>query len=135
MIPIPLDLIRSHFPQVQAVYLFGSCAEGMEQPDSDIDIALLLPPADAKIAGDLSATNLRIDLEERLRREIDLVNLRLVSTVFQNEIATSGIRIFCLNENEADAFEMLVLSKYVKLNEERAGILSSLQESGKAYSI
>ncbi len=40
MFSIPLDMIRSHFPQVQAVYFFGSCAEGTENPDSDIDIVI-----------------------------------------------------------------------------------------------
>ena len=135
MISVPLELIPSHFPQIQAVYLFGSCAEGKESPDSDIDLALLLPPEDAKIAGNLSTTDLRFDLEKRLKREVDLVNLRRVSTVFQNEITTSGTRILCRDENEADVFEMLVLSKYQKLNEERAGILASLRESGKAYAV
>jgi predicted nucleotidyltransferase len=35
------------------VYLFGSLATGEAWPDSDADIAVLLPPAEAKQTGQL----------------------------------------------------------------------------------
>ena len=36
--------IRDFYPEVQAIYLFGSFARGNAQYDSDVDIAVLLPP-------------------------------------------------------------------------------------------
>ncbi|MBN1316453.1 MAG: nucleotidyltransferase domain-containing protein [Anaerolineales bacterium] len=41
-------IIIHHFSTVQAIYLFGSIDTDDEWPDSDIDIAILLLPADAK---------------------------------------------------------------------------------------
>lgn len=135
MITLPLEMIQNAFPSLTAVYLFGSCAAGEESPESDVDIALLLPHADAKTAGHLSMDPLRFDLEKHLHRKVDLVNLRLVSTVFQKEIIATGMRVFSTQDDEADLFEALVLSLYGKLNEERAGILSALKESSRAYPV
>jgi len=38
-----------YYPAAQAMYLFGSLATGEAWPDSDTDIAVLLPPAYQKI--------------------------------------------------------------------------------------
>ena len=40
--------ILAHYPQAQAIYLFGSYATTDEWPDSDVDVALLLPPDQAR---------------------------------------------------------------------------------------
>ena len=63
--------IFSDFPEIKLVILFGSVADGSENPDSDIDLALLgntpLPPT------------LRIDLTERiatkLGRPVDIIDV------------------------------------------------------------
>ena len=36
------ELIQSHYPDIQAIYFFGSAVNYQLQPDSDIDIALLM---------------------------------------------------------------------------------------------
>lgn len=131
----PMEPILSQFPRIQAVYLFGSCADAADTKDSDIDISLLLPHEEAKAAGSLVMSPLRFELENRLGRKVDLVNLRLVSTVFQKEIIASENRVFCVDENAADTFEMLVLSLYGKLNEERSDILASFHATRRAYAV
>ncbi len=130
-----MEMILNNFPSLTAIYLFGSCATGEESPESDVDIALLLPHGDAKAAGHLAMDPLRFDLEKELHRKVDLVNVRLVSTVFQKEIITTGLRPYCSEDDEADLFEALVLSLYGKLNEERAEILAALKETTRAYSV
>ncbi|MBN2875598.1 MAG: nucleotidyltransferase domain-containing protein [Spirochaetales bacterium] len=135
MLTIPLEPILNTHPTVQAVYLYGSRAVGSNTPDSDADIALLLPPMEAKAAGSLSWSPLRDTLEKMLGLPVDLVNLRQVSTVFQKEIIASGIRLYCAGEDDVDQFEMLVLSLYGKLNEERAEILLSLGKTMRAYEV
>ena len=37
-------LVLAHYPAAQGVYLFGSYGTADERPDSDVDVALLLPP-------------------------------------------------------------------------------------------
>ena len=43
-----VDVIRAAFPDVEAIYVFGSFADASESAESDFDVALLLPPQEAK---------------------------------------------------------------------------------------
>lgn len=129
-----VDTILAHYPEVQGIYLFGSCATGNEWPDSDVDVALLLSHEQAKKKQDLTLSECRFELEDALNKEVDLLNARRVSTVFQKEII-SGKLIHCADRYAVDEFEMLVVSYYQKLNEERNGILESFYRSGRAYSV
>ncbi len=130
-----VQTILSHFPQTQAIYLFGSYGTAQEWPDSDVDIAVLLPPKLAKQIGSLTLSKLHLALAALLNKEVDLINVRQVSTVFQKEIIMAERRIFCADEYAADEFEMLTLSYYQKLNEERREILAEFARTGRAYPI
>jgi predicted nucleotidyltransferase len=129
-----IQIILAHYPTTQAIYLFGSYAIYQEWPDSDIDIALLLPPDQARQEKNLVLSRCHFDLQDALSRDIDLLNARLVSTVFQKEII-GGVRIYCADLYAADEFEMLVISYYQKLNEERADILTEGLRSGRFYNV
>ena len=120
-------------PETQAIYLFGSHGTPEEYQDSDVDVALLLPPAESKRVGSMVLSPLRQELERLVLREVDLVNLREVATVLQKEIIMADRRIFSADPYAADEFEMLVLSFYCKLNEERQGILDEFARTGRAY--
>jgi predicted nucleotidyltransferase len=120
-------------PETQAIYLFGSAAAGRIRDDSDVDVAVLLPHERAKEVGSLALSDLAFDLMKALRRDVDLINLRLASTVLQKQVIENGIVLFCADEYAQDEFEMLTISFYQKLNEERAGILQSLKESRGVY--
>jgi predicted nucleotidyltransferase len=133
MISVPIELIRAFFPAAQAIYLFGSCCVGTETRESDADIALLLPHQASRSTGSLAMSPLRFQLEKELKRTVDLVNLRLVSTVFQKEIIGGGVCVYIGDEQEVDLFEMITLSKYIKLNEERAALVSNFYATGRAY--
>ena len=127
------NLVRQHYPGVQAIYLFGTHATPHERPDSDVDIAVLLPPLEAKAVGDLTLSPLHLALQDTLRKTVDLVNLRRVPTVFQKEIIMDGRCIHCAGRYALEEFEMLVLSFYLKLNEERAEILEDGLRTGRFY--
>ncbi len=127
-----IQIIQKHYPEVQAIYVFGSYANGGFSPQSDVDIALLLP---FEFKEELMLTDLYFELGEFLKKDVDLVNLRMVSTVFQNIIINTGKVIFCADEYLKGMFEMLVWSFYQKLNEERAEILEDFFNTGKAYAI
>lgn len=64
-----------------------------------------------------------------------MINLQLASTVFQYEICRSVIRLYCGNPYETETFEMMTLSYYCKLNEERSAILESIVDSRRVYDI
>jgi predicted nucleotidyltransferase len=130
-----IKIVLSYYPAVQGIYLFGSYGTEDEWPDSDIDIALLLPPEQAKQEKNLILSPCRFELEKVLHREVDLLNVRQVSTVFQKEIIGYGRLIHGADRYAVDEFEMLVISYYQKLNEERQGILESFHKTGRAYTV
>ncbi len=135
--PLPsiVHIVLEYYPDAQAIYLFGTYGTADEWPDSDVDIAVLLPPEQARRQPQLILTPCHDALENALGKPVDLLNARKVSTVFQKEIVESGRRLYAAEGDAAAEFEMLTLSYYQKLNEERAAILESFHETGKAYSI
>jgi len=131
-------VLRAAFPETEGIYIFGSAASGELDATgghSDIDIAMLLPHEQAKAAGSLALSEVRFQLEEALGRTIDLVNVRTVSIVLQKEIIGNGTCVFAKDPVRIQLYEMLVLSLYGKLNEERRGILEEFYASGKAYPV
>lgn len=127
--------IRAAYPDVQAIYLFGSWGTEDEWPSSDIDIAMLLPPQHAKALGTMELIQTQTRLSSLLKKPVDLLNLRQVSTVFQKEVVMADRRIDTGDEYAAEEFEMLTLSFYQKLNEERAEILAEGRRSGRFYNV
>jgi predicted nucleotidyltransferase len=124
------QLVRQYHPEVQAIYRFGSAGTEHERTDSDVDIALQLPPDSARRAGSLALGEFHLALEDALRRDVDLINLRLAPAVLQTQIVVTGTRIFCTDTLLADEFELLALALYQKLNQERAEIIAEGLHSG-----
>lgn len=129
-----VQTVLRHYPDVQGIYLFGSYGRDDEWPTSDIDIALLLPPQQAKRPKQLALTPCHLELLDRLPRSVDLLNARQVSTVMQIEII-QGRLLYCADRYAVDEFEMLTISYYQKLNEERREILEAFWETGRAYDV
>lgn len=124
-----VDEIRAAFPEVVAIYRFGSVAGGTAGPESDIDLAVLTPrPLDAAI---------RFDLQERLalvlRRPVDLVDLRSVSPVMAIQVIAHGALLYDGDAVARGAFEDGVYGAYARLNEERRGILDRIAVEGTVY--
>jgi uncharacterized protein len=129
------EIVLRHYPDVQGVYIFGSYGTEDEWPDSDVDIALLLPHEQAKREKNIILSTCRFEMEDALHKEVDLLNVREVSTVFQKEIIAGRRLIYCADRYAVDEFEMLVISYYQKLNEERKEILDSFYSTGRAYAV
>jgi len=132
--PVITQIVLTHYPTTQAIYLFGSYSAGDAWPDSDLDIALLFTTEQAKAEQNLLISQCCFDLEKALSKEVDLLSARQVSTIFQKEII-GGIRIYCADLYAADEFEMLVISYYQKLNQERQEILNAFYKTGRAYAV
>jgi len=126
-----IKTVLEHYPEVQAIYLFGTYGTDDQWTESDVDIALLLKHQQAKAVGTLVMSDLRFELERLLKKDVDLINLRLVPTVLQKEIIAANRRIYTADKYAADEFDMLTISYYQKLNEERAEILEEIMTSGR----
>lgn len=125
----------SHLPEIQAIYLFGSWATAQQNEQSDLDLALLLPQDQAKAVANLYGSKLHMALELMLKIDIDLINIRGANTVLQKEIIAAARRVYCADAYAADEFEMLTMSYYQKLNDERAVVLQSFYKTKRAYNV
>lgn len=115
---------------VIAVYLHGSYATPYQRDESDIDLAVL---PDRALSLD-ECIQFSVALQTELDgRDVDLADLRTANTVFAAQVVTGGQRIMTTNRDVADRFEMLTLSKYASLNEERAGILADIKQRGQIF--
>ena len=77
----------------------------------------------------------RSELETLLKADVDFINLRMVDTVFQNEIVGTAREIFVSDRAAADEFAMLAMSLYQKLSEERREIIEEVLRTGRAYDV
>ena len=73
------------------------------------------------------------ELADILKIDVDLVNIRIASTVFQAQIYTTGTVIYSKDDTLLKNQQMTALSMYAKLNEERENILKKIGESGTIY--
>jgi len=130
-----VGIVRRHYPTAQAIYLFGSFGTPGERPESDVDIAVLLPAAEKVSTTSMMLSDCRFELEDELKRDVDLLSARDISTVFQKEVVFGGRRLDCQDENAMAEFECLTMSLYQKLNEERSAILEQFALTGRAYKL
>ena len=105
--------------KIKFAYIFGSSVKGNFRKESDIDIAVYVEEDIADYTVFMKAQEIAV----KLNRDIDLVNLKKVSTVFAAQIISTGELIICGDINKKMEFEMNTLSQYAKLNEERVEIL------------
>ncbi len=121
--------ILAPYAEIQAIYLFGSHAEGTTHPGSDLDLAVL---AD----NDVPQTRLwetAQQLASLIGMDVDLIDLGKASTVMQMQVIGSGKRLYCRDEKICGAFEDRIFSSYARLNEERAEILRDVARRGNIY--
>ena len=128
--------ILKQYPKTQAIYMFGSYGTENQWPNSDLDVAILFPVMAAK----------RVDFWEWLEvsnaiaaaiqiKNVDFINLRQVDTVFRKEIIRANRLIYCTDTDAADEFEMIALSLYQKLVEERRDIVHDALTTGRFYNV
>ncbi|MTI83617.1 MAG: nucleotidyltransferase domain-containing protein [Firmicutes bacterium] len=108
------------------IIFFGSALPGRMLPESDIDIAFL---SDQEL-GAYDVFMIGQELAGLLCRDVDLVDLKRASTVFQARVIITGKVVYCNDEAKRMLFEMVTLKKYARLNEERMHIMGKLLERG-----
>jgi predicted nucleotidyltransferase len=123
-----ISTIRAAFPNILAIYLFGSRANGTANPESDLDLAVLV----AGYVEPLQLWKVSNDLAEIAGCEVDLLDMRAASTVMQYQILQTGRRLWA-NKLEADLFECFVLNEKLYFDQSRAGLLADIQKRGTVY--
>ncbi len=111
------------------IILFGSFAKGTAREDSDIDLAYF---SDQKLSS-YERFTLAGDLAAIAGREVDLVDLKQIDTVFTMQIFSEGVPIYIKDDNEFTRQKMRAYSMYAALNEQRASIIEAIKERGSVF--
>ncbi|MEK4387896.1 nucleotidyltransferase domain-containing protein [Solibacillus sp. FSL W7-1464] len=114
---------------VDFILLFGSFSKGTNRVDSDIDLAFFSKEQLSSYERFLLAN----ELAEIAGREVDLVDLKQIDTVFTMQIFSQGMPIYIQDENELTRQKMRAYSMYATLSEQRSSLIESIKERGSVF--
>ena len=120
-----LSALRKKLPNLLAIYGFGSRMEGTYGPESDWDLAILVP---GKL-DPLTLWNMAGSLACTVDNPVDLLDLRTATTVMQYQIITTGKRLWNKDQHAA-IYESFILSEKTALDESRNPLLAIIQREG-----
>lgn len=111
------------------ILVFGSFAKGTVHADSDLDLAYFrhdeCSPYDRFI--------LTGELATGINRDVDIVDIKHIDTVFTMQIFEHGIPMYMQDENEFHRQKMRAYSMYATLSEQRATLIEAVRERGSVY--
>lgn len=123
------DSLLAALPDAWAIYAFGSFARAQEWPGSDLDLAILLPPA-RKIDDLLGVMS---GVSARVRRQVDVVDLRTAGDVLRREVLSGGRTLHVSEPDLVLAWEAGAMSRYARHREEIRDILEDFRRTGVGY--
>jgi uncharacterized protein len=116
-------------PEALAIYVYGSHARGHARPDSDLDVAVLLPPDQPPF--DLLDTVSRISA--KVGRSVDLVDLRRASDVLRREVLEHGVAAYQADPDRVLEWEAQAMTRYGHYRREVAPILDAFDRTGVGF--
>jgi predicted nucleotidyltransferase len=103
-----LKKVFRKYPDIQAVYLFGSAASGKTHAESDLDLAIL--PEKPSLRG--QKLDILADLAREGFSDVDLVFLDTKDVVIKFESVRQNRLLYCAEDFDANAFFSLTLREY-----------------------
>ncbi|MED1203591.1 type VII toxin-antitoxin system MntA family adenylyltransferase antitoxin [Heyndrickxia acidicola] len=110
--------------------VFGSQAKETAHKNSDMDVAFYL---ENRSVSSYDVFLLAQELADIIKMDVDLIDLKKASTVFKAQIYSYGKVLYARDLHLLRLKQMIALSMYAKLNEERQPILKNIDESGSIY--
>jgi predicted nucleotidyltransferase len=123
------DSLVRVFPNVWAIYVYGSFARGDNSATSDVDLGLLLPQEE-KIVDLLGVMS---DVASQVHRDVDIVDLRIVSDVLRREVLAEGRTLYLSRPNEVLEWEGTAITRYQHYREEVRDLLRDFARTGVGY--
>lgn len=121
ILAIAISEVTAAYPDVIAIYLFGSFATSFENRNSDVDLAFL---RDCE-TDSIETWELAQKIACKVDKDVELIDLQKSSTVFRHQVCTTGHPIYCRDEVSLARFENLAISMYLRFQEERKEILQN----------
>ncbi|HEU4616887.1 MAG TPA: nucleotidyltransferase domain-containing protein [Gammaproteobacteria bacterium] len=123
------DAVLAALPNAWAIYVYGSFATGDEWPQSDLDLAVLLPPEE-----DIpDVLELIAQVSARVAREVDIVDLRRAGDVLRREVLDRGRMIYTAEPDNVLAWEASAMTRYAHYREAIRDILEDFHRTGVGY--
>lgn len=126
-----IEYLCATFPDIGAIYIYGSFGTKYETQKSDIDIAILFPLGFQAKWSKWEFWSRAQELGILLKKEIDLVYLNDASTVFSYEILLQGRRIYVKNESEINEIEFYYFARYLRFQESRLFLIEEYLKGKK----
>lgn len=107
------DFFRSQ-PSVRAAYLYGSVARGDAGPESDVDVAVLLPEV-APPAIQREASRIEDELDRLLGRTVQVVALNLAPVDLVHRVLRDSLLLAESDRSTRIRFEVRARNEYFDL--------------------
>ena len=124
-----VSLLKKDLLTLQGVYLFGSIASGQATEKSDVDIAILCP---ARVQPSLK-NKIIAQLEQLLQKNVDLIELRFVNTILQEEILHTAQRIAVIDKRACELYEDFIYCSAMDFREFRKPHVLEIIARGSVY--
>src|SRR3989339_297444 len=108
-----IQTILHCYPDVVAIYCFGSFGTIHENKESDIDLAIL----PSKKINPLERYQLAQKISYLVKREVDLIDLLSAKTFIQFQVVHTGNRIYCADPEKTNFFEDRIFLDYLEMQE------------------
>lgn len=120
--------LKARFPNIPDVWAFGSLIRGTPLRDGDLGLALLVAGyAPAMLLWDTASV-----LTDLTGCPVDLLDLRLASTVMQHQVIATG-RCLWAHQPDAGQFELFASSEKLASDDARSGLQADIQKTGTIY--
>ena len=115
--------------ECEAILLFGSYARNTQNEKSDIDIAI----KSKKQISKKEIFETKLELEEAIKNDVDLINLSGINDDFKYEILINGKILYCEDQLKFELYKLYIFQEYFDLNESRQDIIERIKNGGKSY--
>ncbi len=115
--------------ECEAILLFGSYARNTQNEKSDIDIAI----KSKKQISKKEIFETKLELEEAIKNDVDLINLSGINDDFKYEILINGKILYCEDQLKFELYKLYIFQEYFDLNESRQDIIERIKNGGKLY--
>ncbi|KAA0439454.1 MAG: nucleotidyltransferase domain-containing protein [Candidatus Thioglobus sp.] len=116
-------------PDLLAIYIFGSVADGVDNAGSDIDVAFLAEDS----LDDVARWNIAQELAINFQRDVDLIDLNNCSEVLRFQIVSKGQLIFAKNKKIVNQFADKSYWLYMDLQELKTTQYADIKERRAVY--
>ena len=122
--------LQSLIPSIEAIYLFGSYADGRASENSDVDIGYLTKQEYSQVA----RWEIGQKLASVLRKDVDLIDMNQTNTIFRYQILSNAKRLYG-DGYDIESFETLAYSFYLRFQEERKPIVDAIMRDKKVLHV